>query len=53
MAKLDHHKRAAILLKKALRKNLQAVSQLMPEILIKNRHEKFRKHGEIGFKTTS
>jgi acetyl-CoA carboxylase carboxyl transferase subunit alpha len=48
-----HHKRAAILLKKALRNNLQAVSQLVPEALIKNRHEKFRKLGEIGFKTTS
>ena len=48
-----HHKRAAILLKKALRNNLQAVSQLVPEALTKNRHEKFRKVGEIGFKTTS
>ena len=48
-----HHKRAAILLKKALRNNLQAVSQLVPEVLTENRHEKFRKIGEIGFKTTS
>jgi len=48
-----HHKRAAILLKKALRNNLQAVSQLVPEALTENRHEKFRKIGEIGFKTTS
>ena len=48
-----HHKRAAILLKKALRNNLQAISQLAPEALIKNRHEKFRKLGEVGLKTTS
>ena len=46
-----HHKRAAILLKKALRKNLQLVSHLMPEELIKQRHEKFRKLGDVGFKT--
>ena len=45
-----HHKRAAILLKKALRKNLQQVVQLTPEELIKQRHEKFRKIGEVGFK---
>ena len=45
-----HHKRAAILLKKALRKNLQLVSPFTPEELIKKRHEKFRKLGEIGFK---
>ena len=44
-----HNKRAAILLKKALRKNLQFVSHLVPEELIKKRHEKFRKFGEIGF----
>ena len=48
-----HHKRAAILLKKALRNNLQAVSQLVPEALTEIRLEKFRKIGEIGFKTTS
>lgn len=48
-----HHKRAAILLKKALRKNLQLVSHLMPEELIKKRYEKFRKLGEIGFKVGS
>ena len=47
-----HHKRAAILLKKALRNNLQAVSQLVPEALTENRYEKFRKLGEIGFKNT-
>ena len=46
-----HHKRAAILLKKALRKNLQLVSHLIPEELIKKRHEKFRKLGDVGFKT--
>ena len=45
-----HHKRAAILLKKALRKNLQLVSHLIPEELIRERHEKFRKLGEVGFK---
>ena len=48
-----HHKRAAILLKKALRNNLQAISQLVPEALTENRYEKFRKLGEIGFKNTS
>ena len=48
-----HHKRAAILLKKALRSNLQAISQLVPEALTENRHAKFRKLGEIGFKNTS
>ena len=46
-----HHKRTAILLKKALRKNLQSISQLMPEKLTKKRHEKFRKLGKIGFET--
>lgn len=46
-----HHKRTAILLKKALRKNLQSISQLMPEKLTKKRHEKFRKFGKIGFET--
>ena len=48
-----HHKRTAILLKKAIRKNLQAVCQLVPEALTKNRHEKFRKLGEIGFEIIS
>jgi acetyl-CoA carboxylase carboxyl transferase subunit alpha len=48
-----HHKRAAILLKKALRNNFLGISQLIPEALIKNRHEKFRKLGEIGFQSTS
>ena len=48
-----HHKRMAILLKKSLRKNLKAVSQLTPEALTQKRHEKFRKLGEIGFKTLS
>jgi acetyl-CoA carboxylase carboxyl transferase subunit alpha len=47
-----HHKRMAILLKKSLRKNLQAISQLVPEALTKKRHEKFRKLGEIGFETS-
>ena len=46
-----HHKRTAILLKKALRKNLQSISQLMPEKLTKKRHEKFRELGKIGFET--
>ena len=45
-----HHKRAAILLKKALRRNLQLISRLIPEEIIKKRHEKFRKLGEVGFK---
>ena len=45
-----HHKRAAILLKKALRRNLKLVSHLISEELIKERHEKFRKLGEVGFK---
>jgi acetyl-CoA carboxylase carboxyl transferase subunit alpha len=48
-----HHKRMAILLKKALRKNLQDLSQLVPEALTKNRYEKFRKLGDIGFETSS
>jgi acetyl-CoA carboxylase carboxyl transferase subunit alpha len=48
-----HHKRMAILLKKALRKNLQSVSQLVPEALTKKRYEKFRKLGDIGFETSS
>ena len=46
-----HHKRTAILLKKALRKNLQSISQLMPEKLTKKRHEKFRELGKIGFES--
>ena len=48
-----HHKRAAILLKKALRNNLQAISELAPEALIENRHKKFRKLGEVGLKATN
>ncbi|MDP7149239.1 MAG: acetyl-CoA carboxylase carboxyl transferase subunit alpha, partial [Nitrospinaceae bacterium] len=48
-----HHKRVAILLKKALRKNLHLVSHLAPEKLIEKRHEKFRKLGEIGFEITT
>jgi acetyl-CoA carboxylase carboxyl transferase subunit alpha len=48
-----HHKRAAILLKKSLRKNLLAISELPPEALIENRHEKFRKLGEVGLKGTN
>ena len=48
-----HHKRAAILLKKSLRKNLLAISELAPEALIENRHEKFRKLGEVGLKATN
>ena len=47
-----NHKRTAILLKKALRKNLQVISQLVPEALTQKRHEKIRKLGEIGFETT-
>ncbi len=47
-----HHKRMAILLKKALRKNLQTISQLVPEALTKKRYEKFRKLGDIGFETS-
>ena len=47
-----HHKRTAILLKKSLRKNLQSISQLVPEALTKKRYEKFRKLGEIGFEVT-
>jgi acetyl-CoA carboxylase carboxyl transferase subunit alpha len=47
-----HHKRTAILLKKSLRKNLQSISQLIPEALTKKRYEKFRKLGEIGFEVT-
>jgi acetyl-CoA carboxylase carboxyl transferase subunit alpha len=46
-----HHKRAAILLKKSLRKNLKLVSPLTPEKLILKRHQKFRTLGAIGFKT--
>ena len=46
------HKRTAILLKKSLRKNLQSISQLIPEALTKKRYEKFRKLGEIGFEVT-
>ena len=48
-----HHKRMAILLKKALRKNLHTISQLVPEALTKKRYEKFRKLGDIGFETSS
>ena len=48
-----HHKRVAIMLKKALRKNLHLVSHLAPEKLIEKRHEKFRKLGEIGFEITT
>ncbi|MCH8157715.1 MAG: acetyl-CoA carboxylase carboxyltransferase subunit alpha [Nitrospinae bacterium] len=44
-----HHKRAAILLKKALRKNLHHVSHLSPDELVRQRHEKFRKFGDAGF----
>jgi len=43
-----HHKRTAILLKKALRKNLHTILKLKPEELTKLRHEKFRRHGDIG-----
>ena len=43
-----HHKRTAILLKKALRKNLDSILKLKPEELTKLRHEKFRRHGDIG-----
>jgi len=45
-----HHKRAAILLKKALRQNLKLIFNLTPKELIKKRHEKFRKFGDVGFK---
>lgn len=48
-----HHKRVAILLKKALRKNLHLVAHLTPEELIEKRHEKFRKLGEVGFEVTT
>ena len=44
-----HHKRTAILLKKALRKNLHDLSRLSPDELVHQRHEKFRKLGEVGF----
>jgi acetyl-CoA carboxylase carboxyl transferase subunit alpha len=44
-----HHKRTAILLKKALRKNLHTILKLKPEELTKSRHEKFRRYGDIGF----
>jgi acetyl-CoA carboxylase carboxyl transferase subunit alpha len=43
-----HHKRTAILLKKALRKNLHTILKLKPEELTKLRHEKFRRYGDIG-----
>ena len=43
-----HHKRTAILLKKALRKNLHTILKLKPEELTKSRHEKFRRYGDIG-----
>jgi len=46
-----HHKRAAILLKKVLRKNLHTISKLKPEELIKSRHEKFRRYGDIGLES--
>jgi acetyl-CoA carboxylase carboxyl transferase subunit alpha len=46
-----HHKRAAILLKKVLRKNLHTISKLKPEELIKLRHEKFRRYGDIGLES--
>lgn len=48
-----HHKRASISLKKALRKNLHLVSHLTPEELIKKRHEKFRKFGEVGYEIST
>ena len=48
-----HHKRTAILLKKALRKNLDAILKLKPEELTKSRHEKFRKYGDIGLENIS
>nr|NIQ02975.1 acetyl-CoA carboxylase carboxyl transferase subunit alpha [Nitrospinaceae bacterium]NIR54605.1 acetyl-CoA carboxylase carboxyl transferase subunit alpha [Nitrospinaceae bacterium]NIS85027.1 acetyl-CoA carboxylase carboxyl transferase subunit alpha [Nitrospinaceae bacterium]NIT81838.1 acetyl-CoA carboxylase carboxyl transferase subunit alpha [Nitrospinaceae bacterium]NIU44101.1 acetyl-CoA carboxylase carboxyl transferase subunit alpha [Nitrospinaceae bacterium] len=40
-----HHKRAAILLKKALRKNLNELTKLNAESLIEQRQEKFRNMG--------
>lgn len=41
-----NHKRAAILLKKALRSNLDELSAMFPEQLVAHRHEKFRRMGE-------
>jgi len=41
-----NHKRAAILLKKALRKNLNELSQISPEQLVEQRQDKFRHLGE-------
>jgi len=40
-----HHKRAAILLKKALRTNLDLLQKLSPEELVRQRQEKFRNMG--------
>ncbi|CAI2717806.1 acetyl-CoA carboxylase carboxyltransferase subunit alpha [Nitrospina watsonii] len=42
-----NHKRATILLKKALRSNLNALTQMTPDQLVQQRHEKFRNLGEF------
>lgn len=42
-----NHKRATILLKKALRSNLNTLTQMTPEQLVQQRHEKFRNLGEF------
>lgn len=41
-----NHKRAAILLKKALRKHLNELSQISPDQLVEQRQDKFRNLGE-------
>ena len=42
-----NHKRAAIRLKKTLRKNLLELKEINPEELVKLREEKFRKMGKV------
>lgn len=42
-----NHKRAAILLKKALRSNLNELTAMFPDHLVAQRHEKFRQMGEF------
>ena len=42
-----NHKRAAIRLKKTLRKSLLELKEINPEELVKLREEKFRKMGKV------
>ena len=42
-----NHKRAAIRLKKTLRKNLLELKEINPDELVKLREEKFRKMGKV------